>query len=561
LISLLLSLGHGASACLVDTSSGHIIAAYENERLTGIKSDSQFPIDAIDECMKFTQKKVTRIFVSHWGINPEEFINTASKYWSPSFIRLRFPNSIVTSTNRVFTHHDAHIASAEVFAGKDYLDSNTLGIVCDGFGNLGECISIYTFEGGERKLEFRHFGFAESLGLYYQYSTSFLGLKENQDEYKLLGYESHMAEVISDVDMPQFVIAVNEQVNLLTSRILAKSLTTATDPLVTVGALPARKLEHRRMLQNMLESSGASHFGVHERRILVAFFTQSIVCGVMISLVREFSGKFNTNKLLLSGGVFMNVALNKELIAECDKLCIMPLCGDQGAPLGLYNEAMGNLNWPDDLFWGHRHRPWNKWGGVFSSESTAREACDKAFWLPDTDESATMIAERLNQNQIINLVCKSMEFGSRTLGNTSSLMLPSLKNVARINEANARSTIMPCAPVVRDQDVHLFFEMNQVDKVHKSLEYMICTIDYLPGKGELCLGAACKAPFTRGLYTGRVQILKEETHPFLYQVLGQIDGRMLINTSFNYHGEPICYENFFETTEKQGTTLTCILGE
>ena len=560
--SLLLSLGHGASACLVDTSTGHIIAAYENERLTGIKSDSQFPLAAINECLKFKYEEVKRIFVSHWGINPEEFIGTSSKYWEPGHIKTCFPNAVVTFTDRKFTHHDAHMASAQVFAGKEYTDDSVLGVVCDGFGNLGECLSIYTFKDGERELKFRHFGFAESLGLYYQYSTSFLGLKENQDEYKLLGYEAHIGDLLDKISTANLWRVASEQVNQLTTNILSKALSSATDPVVTIGALPARKLEHRRMLQNMLTAVNADHLSLHDKKIVVAFFTQTVVCGVMIKLVTVFSEKLGTNKLLLSGGVFMNVALNRSLINHCDKICIMPLCGDQGAPLGLYNEYMGNLQWPDHLFWGHRDKPWNTWGTVFGPSDVVRHSSDKSFWLEDSDESATMLAERLNQNQIVNLVCKSMEFGSRTLGNTSSLMLPTLKNVARINEANARSTVMPCAPVVRDQDLHLFFEMSQVDRVHKSLEYMICTIDYLPGVGETCLGAAHRKPFTDNIFTGRVQILKEETHPFLYHVLGQIDGRMLINTSFNYHGEPICFENFFETTEKQASaTLTCILGE
>ena len=47
---LLLSLGHNASAVLI--RNGHIVAGYEEERLSKIKSDSSFPRMAIEQLKK-----------------------------------------------------------------------------------------------------------------------------------------------------------------------------------------------------------------------------------------------------------------------------------------------------------------------------------------------------------------------------------------------------------------------------------------------------------------------------------------------------------------------------
>ena len=43
---LLITLGHNSSALFVDSDDK--VIGYEQERLSGIKSDSQFPMDAIN---------------------------------------------------------------------------------------------------------------------------------------------------------------------------------------------------------------------------------------------------------------------------------------------------------------------------------------------------------------------------------------------------------------------------------------------------------------------------------------------------------------------------------
>ena len=60
---------HDSAACiLVD---GEVIAAAEEERFTGIKHDSSFPINAIGWCLKYTRTRLNSIDQVCWYENPD----------------------------------------------------------------------------------------------------------------------------------------------------------------------------------------------------------------------------------------------------------------------------------------------------------------------------------------------------------------------------------------------------------------------------------------------------------------------------------------------------------
>ena len=83
---------------------------------------------------------------------------------------------------------------------------------------------------------------------------------------------------------------------------------------------------------------------------------------------------------------------------------------------------------------------------------------------------------------------------------------------------------------------------NDTIKVHKSLEYMICTRDYRVMDDSI-MGAAHNTPDydpdNPTGYTGRPQVI-DGTH-WLHNILSKMPNEILINTSFNEHGMPICY--------------------
>jgi len=549
--TLLLSLGHGSSAVLI--KDNRIVCGYENERLSGIKSDSHYPAHAIEEIdMRWNLFDVDTVMISHWFIDGR-LPSIPNKYYNPIHLERTCPSAKIICTNMEFTHHDAHMYSAKLFAGPTYTNKNTLGVVCDGFGTMGETLSLYSCADNKLRLTHRSFGFSSSLGLLYQYATSYLGMKENQDEYKLLGYEPTIYNHFTSEEINLIDEWCDEGTRSHLKDIMTYSINKKFDPLCSIDALPALKLVYRDRFDQLLGAFNLKLLDAPKDKVraLIAYYVQKRVEDTLITIILGAMG--DCTKLLLTGGVFMNVKLNNRLLNICDEICIMPLCGDQGAPLGLYEASYPDeLTWPNHLFWGER-------------DLTYKKLPLNIFYSNSLDSAIDLIVSQLKNNNIVNLVRGNMEFGSRALCNTSTLALPTIENVEYINTANARSTIMPMAPVMSRETARTIFKSEELNKVHKSLEYMVCTLTYGNKYIGDYLGAAHKIPGTE-LYSGRPQITDDS---FMLSILKDIPGGVLINTSFNIHGKPIVYdiEDIVECHEFQknhdplNRIVTLVIGE
>lgn len=514
MIALVLTLGHNSSAILVE--DGNILAGYEEERLSGEKSDSRFPIMAIRKLIQIYGNRLPdniNICVSHWfleGCLPD----WDNKYWNRSILNEFFPKATYYDLNTTtITHHDAHALSAQVFAGEDFPKDYHI-LVADGFGTEGECITMYEQKSGCALNKLWHIcGFLQSMGLIYQYATDFCGMKMHQHEYKMLAYETHITELISieniaiiDNKIAQWVyVFMDEGIEKASKEISLKPLELT------------KRLTHFLLiayLSNIKALCNIDTSDIRNVRILVAYFVQRVVEGVMCIIVRGLP-----KNLIVVGGLFYNVKLNSLL---CDlvpgKFCVMPLAGDQGAGLGVYQHYFKDLKWPGHLFWGVRDLNFDA----------------SILGIIQTWYIREYIAESLRLNKIVNMVRGAMEFGPRALCNTSTLALPTLANAAIINDMNDRTNEMPFALVVTEAQARDLFE--DIDKVHKSLEYMIVTRKFKPGKHVGLEGGAHYYPI-QDEYTCRPQITYDPMMVDLLEMFGP-----LINTSFNYHGQPIVYD-------------------
>lgn len=524
---LLLSLGHNASAILV--TDGHVIAGYEEERLSKVKSDSSFPRRAIEQLKKLHEHKfnnITDVYISHW-FPDGKLPDIHDRYFDPLYFHFNMPDVKVHSVSMEFTHHDAHAWSAIAFIGPTFPTADTLILVADGFGNFGETMSLYHLSNsGEPEIFKRSFGYESSLGLMYQYATAFLDLKENKDEYKLLGYEANISEYLLDEEVEELnkLAEKNAKVHLeIINRTDPED--GRYDPILAVDALPALRVQYGIHFQKILDAMEINDAYSQEAiRTVIAYYVQTRLEITMRSILSQY----RPDNLILVGGLFMNVKLNNTLSKLVDGISIMPLCGDQGAAIGLYHAMERNFIWPDHLFWGTRD---------YYSILAPRLYM---FMSEDIDEAKQYISELIAQDQIVNVIYGAMEFGARALGHTSTLAKPSKDNVDYINVLNGRSTIMPMAPIITRRAANRIF--SDTIKVHQSLEYMVCTRDYRTMYPEY-LGAAHTLPiYDFSLttdYTGRPQIIDEQH--FLYDVLCKVDNELLLNTSFNEHGMPICY--------------------
>lgn len=314
-MKLLLTLGHNASAILID--KGVIVAGYEEERLSYVKSDKHFPVLAINQLLRLfpsARSRVTAIYISHWFW---DFELKNSIFLDLRFLSVNFREARIHSLHESLTHHDAHAMSVWNFCDGAY---SGLTIVADGFGSNGECLSLY--QDGE--LSHRSFSTEWSLGLMYQYATSFLGMHENRDEYKLLGYEQLSLRKF-DVDMATRVS--DQQIAALNQ----------------VGE-PKEACDMRAVLQKAREHWYRIFSRARCDRVELSQFVQFLLERAVLSFAD------GAHKLKVSGGVFYNVKLNNALIRldSVDSFEANPLSGDQGCALGMVDVRY------DHVFWGPR---------------------------------------------------------------------------------------------------------------------------------------------------------------------------------------------------------------
>ncbi len=552
-IDLAVSLGHNSSCVAISPDTGHILCGFEEERLSGIKSDSAYPILSIEKCLStLNNRDINRIYISHWFAEGRLI---KCKYYDKDHMESLGVYTIIGVSKDV-THHDAHNYSAIAFAqSSEGFEDGYYSLVVDGFGTQGECISMYQCTSAnavfaKTRLLHRAFGYNKSLGILYQYATAFLGMKMQQDEYKLLGYEAHCDELHPD-DFDK----IREYAKRISKKYFEgimnpMAIDRDKDPIVNINALKATKDGIFKTLWDMLGEFDIDDSTSFEARVTVALLVQKVVENVVLQLV----SKFGIKKLICSGGVFMNVKLNMLLSNQVDKLCVMPLAGDQGAAIGLYHYHNQNLQWPNHLYWGHR-----TWDGIEKFDSI-----DGIKVFTDRDAFVNSIISELNITGYVNIVTGSMEYGPRALCNTTTLAKANAENTETINKLNDRVTIMPMAPVMTEEMSRKYLAPNFL-RYHKSLEYMIGACELNPGVDNID-GAAHYYEhkwFGGNFKTCRPQIIGSD-HP-VYDVLESI-GEPLINTSFNYHGVPIVYDvnDIIKSHQKQnanGTIKTFVLVE
>lgn len=538
--ALLLTLGHNASAVFYDGASKPI--GYEEERLTQVKGDSRFPRNAIKEIMKRVDIVGSQIMISHWFDTYKES-DFLPKYYDRGMIldlinnygcKLFKGNGGLSNS---FTHHDAHAYSAYSFL-ENYvpnrelysymLTGKTLYVVADGFGNSTEVLSMYEARmDGSPKLLHRAYGYRNSLGLMYQYATSFCGMKENQDEYKFLGYESDISNCVDDSqldDLDKFSTGV--------ATAMATDMYKFTMPVekakthINLDELGTVKTNWHNTFANLLSFIGAKDYDQIKIRTIIGYFVQAVIEKCLSIIV----GDYNPTNLVLSGGCFYNVKLNNRLHSAIDgSICIMPLSGDQGAAFGIYRKFAELPVYYHDMCFGQR-------------DLTAGFSTDGAFIAKSRASFVEKVAELLKQDKIVNIVRGDMEFGPRALCHTTTLALPTKENVDYINKINGRNTVMPMAPVMTREASKTFFASSyQLNRIIGSESFMIITqdVDEFKAKHENLMGVVHKYPLEEK-YSARPQIVDQEDD-IMQPILEATPNQILINTSYNTHGTPILY--------------------
>jgi len=513
------------------SEDGRDPVGYEEERLSKKKSDSAFPILSITRILEVlgpdTAIDVKDIYISHWFDNFDPY-TTENKYYSASQLRELFPNAyLVTTSIDTQSHHNAHAESVAAFYAHHDKVVNLatmpeMVLVVDGFGNNSEIASLYELDayGFPVKKE-TIFGYERSLGLLYQYAAEAVGMDGMNDVYKFLGYRTHIK--------PDQIARCDALATKITSIYLVGWM----NPFLFRNPPEVKHTDliDYTKLKNVREDCMAFFTSVIDddqfmSRARVGYVVQKVLEDVILRYLSTF--KFKT--LLVAGGVFYNVRLNDRLRKAYPdiKFCAMPLAGDQGAGLGLayaHGRIIGREF--NHLFWGVR---------------PTGETCTLKT-LPTTDENIESIADLIAGGVIVNVFHGNMEFGPRSLCNTSTLALCRRDLVEAINAANGRTTVMPMAPAMLKEVTPYLFSKTDLDRTVASDKFMITAHNFLPQVNVNEFGGAMHRDID-GSYSGRPQIITEDTD-FMYRLLKVLlkkhDVRAVINTSLNIHGQPIIY--------------------
>ena len=146
-----------------------------------------------------------------------------------------------------------------------------------------------------------------------------------------------------------------------------------------------------------------------------------------------------------------------------------------------------------------------------------------------------VVAEHLNEGSIIGWFKGKFEFGPRALGARSVLVRPTdAETHEKLNKRLGRNEVMPFAPIVLGERANDIFVTN--NKSHYTAEFMTMCYDTREEWIDKIPAVVHKVD-----KSARPQLVFDY-NPF-YEVLVEYEKLsnipVLLNTSFNVHGEPI----------------------
>jgi carbamoyltransferase len=257
----------------------------------------------------------------------------------------------------------------------------------------------------------------------------------------------------------------------------------------------------------------------------------------MLGLARRARSVTGSEDVCLAGGVALNVLANARILRESGfkRVWIQPAAGDAGGCVGaatyLYHTVLRHPR---------RWRMDTAYLGPSFSNDEVQSFLDRegvVYSRLEDHSIAPTVAELLADNAVVGWFQGRMEFGPRALGARSILANPT--DPAMKDTLNAkikhREAFRPFAPSTLVEAAPTYFDFGSPTSVESP--FMLLTARVRPEKQHLLPAV------THVDGTARVQTVSRAQNPLYYALIeafGKITGiPVLVNTSFNVHGEPI----------------------
>jgi len=397
-------------------------------------------------------------------------------------------------------HHTCHAYYA--YFGSPFRGEPCVILTVDGWGD-GRNQTVWKVTNDTPEL------IAESasndLGRIYKMATLLLAMKPGEHEFKVMG----LAPYAKDEHVERAMSLIKEICTVEGMRIVSKNRPSNLYDYLVKGWRSSR-------FDNI---AGA-----------VQLYTEQILQQLVRNIVKETG----ISKIVISGGISMNIKVNKILseLKEVESLYVCASGGDESLSIGgCYYLQEKNCN--------EKNKPLSTmYLGFDVEDEISKLSVDKYRGDFDVTQGVSNldVSRLLERGDIIGVVRGKAEFGARALGNRSIIANPSSPStVRRINKAiKNRDFWMPFALSILEEASNEFI-LNP-----KKISSPFMTIGFDTVESNYSSIEAGTHPYDQSV---RPQFVNKKASPEWHSLLTEfykLTGiPALLNTSLNLHGEPI----------------------
>ncbi len=397
----------------------------------------------------------------------------------------------------MYYHHLCHAASAAFTSGF----KEALVITIDG---IGDTLSgtINTFKNG--KLErIKTISGKDSFGIFFEHVTNLLNMRELEDEGKVMA-------------LANYALKIKDEENPLLNFFDVDGL----EIKAKYGTLKTFK-----ELKKILWKFPSEQFAYMAQRTLEIKITE---------LIRNAVKEMHLNKICLSGGTCSNIKVNMLIknLPEVEDVYVFPHMGDGGLAMGSAMVANYNLNGIskydfNDVYFGPQFS--NDYIKMVLDRNELKDIKYKYV-----EEIEKEVAKIIFEGNIVFWFQGRMEYGPRALGNRSILAPPHSEEIK--NELNLvqkkRVWYQPfCPTMLIDDAKELLEDLKGTPNKFMTMGYMVKKDKQKFVKGVINIDGSCRPQIITDCNLRYAKLLSE------YKKLSGIG--VLLNTSFNLHGEPL----------------------
>lgn len=514
---------HDASAALFADSK--LIAAVEQERLSRVKhAYRQAPVEAARFCLDYAGLQLDEVDYITYGWS-KGLENTPSHEKAADWIIKSDQYTAELLPRKCFgfghpppiyyvKHHICHIGAA-------FFESGFEDAACLVIDGQGEDESITLAEVSAQGLKIiRQYELEKSLGLFYEAACKYSGFGYDVPG-KFMGLAAFgkyrpLQPIRYDSDTGQLNTVIQEQSGDV----------------------------RQRWIHYFTQSCYPYRMGSPETVMYYQDFAatvQKVMERVILSLLAYLRSQSDSENLVIGGGVALNCAANSAVWESqiYKNIYIHPASNDAGCSIGSIYELCRALEIQINPPTGNPN-PGPYLGPQYDDEQI--QACLDDSLLDavtmDEDHLIDKVSDDLMQDKIIAWYQGRSEMGPRALGHRSILGNPGQRhNLYRINEIKSRELWRPLAPSVIEEHFHEIFEacsgtlsqyMLTTAKVREKWLKRIPAVVHIDGTTR---------PQRVGRQLGRYHALIKR----FYEKSGV---PLVINTSFNLHGQPIVNSPF-----------------